>query len=166
MGAAITGSSRHPLPLALLRVTLGVIFLVTWVDNLDKGLYGADGYEGFLEFLFAADGNDSSLSAYKSLLDGTVLQAPALAAGVQLVVELVLAVGLITGTFTRLLSLVAAAFFFSLVLAYFGGEEWIWTYVLLLVSSIAVFLGWGGRAYGVDVWLARTRGESPYRLLW
>ena len=147
-------------------MTLGVIFLVTWVDNLDKGLYEADGLEGFLDFLFAEDGNASSLTAYKSLLDAAVIPIAGIYGAFQLVAELVIGVALVVGGFTRLVSLLAAAFFFNLFLAYFGGNEWIWTYVLLVVSAVAVFLGYGGRRFGVDVWLARNRGESRYTLLW
>ncbi len=76
----------------LLRITLGVIFLVTWADNLDKGLYEADGLEGFLDFLFDENGNDSSLSAYKSLLDAVVIPVAGLYGAFQLVVELVMGV--------------------------------------------------------------------------
>jgi len=67
---------------------------------------------------------------------------------------------------TRLFSLLAAVFFFNLSLSYFGGNEWIWTYVLLLATAIAVFVGYGGRRLGVDRFLARTRGDSPFGLLW
>ncbi len=150
----------------LLRVTLGVIFLVTWADNLDKGLYGADGLESFLESLFDENGNASSLTAYKSLLDALVIPIAGVYGAFQLVVELAIGVGLLVGGLTRMFSLLAAFFFFNLFLSYFGGNEWIWTYVLLMAAAIAVFLGYGGRKLGLDAWLARTKGESPYGLLW
>ena len=160
-------SARGSMGATLLRVTLGVIILATWFDNLDKSLYKADGLTGFLDFLFDAEnGNGSSLTAYKSFLDAVVVPVAGVYGAFQLVVELILGVGLIIGGLTRLLSLVAAVFFFNLLLSYFGGSEWIWTYVLLLATAIAVFVGYGGRKLGVDVWLARNRGESPYGLLW
>ena len=40
---------------ALLRITLGVILLVTWWENMQKGLYQADGFAGFINWL--ADGH-------------------------------------------------------------------------------------------------------------
>ncbi|MGI9596491.1 MAG: DoxX family protein [Acidimicrobiales bacterium] len=150
----------------LLRVTVGVILLVTWFDNLDKDLYTGDGLSNFIEFLFAEDGNGSSLSAYQSVLDAIVVPAAGFFSRVQLVVELAMALALIFGFMTRLFSLVAAGFFASLLLAYFGGEEWIWTYVLLLASAVTVFLGAGGRRFGVDRLLVEARGRSPYGLLW
>jgi uncharacterized membrane protein YphA (DoxX/SURF4 family) len=154
------------LPLALLRITLGVIILATWLDNLDKDLYTADGLKGFLDWLFAEDGNGSSLGFYDSLVDALVVPVAGPYGIFQLVVELAIGVGLVLGLMTRLSSLVASLFFFNLCLAYFGGEEWIWTYVLLFVASLVVFLGWGGRKFGVDEWLSRARGESPRTLLW
>lgn len=151
----------------LLRITLGVIILATWIDNLDKGLYTADGLTGFLEWLFDADnGNGSSLTAYKSLLDAVVIPIAGVYGAFQLVVELLIGIGLLVGALTRLFSLLAAVFFFNLFLSYFGGNEWIWTYVLLLATAIAVFVGYGGRRLGVDRFLARTRGDSPFGLLW
>jgi len=77
-----------------------------------------------------------------------------------------MALALILGFMTRLFSLLAAGFFLSLLLAYFGGEEWIWTYVLLLASAVTVFLGAGGRRFGVDQLLVHRWGRSPYGLLW
>ncbi len=153
-------------PVALLRITLGVIVLVTWFDNLDKDLYTADGFEGFIDFLFAENGNDSSLGFYESFVDAVVVPVAGPYGVFQAVVELVIAVGLIAGLFTRLCSLIACIFFANLFLAYFGGEEWIWTYVLLFMASLTVFLGYGGRKLGIDEQLARTRGESPATLLW
>ncbi len=154
------------LPLALLRITLGVIILATWLDNLDKDLYTADGLKDFLNWLFADNGNGSSLGFYDSLLDALVVPVAGPYGMLQLVVELAIGVGLVFGVMTRLSSLISALFFFNLVLAYFGGEEWIWTYVLLFMSALVVFLGWGGRKLGIDERLARTRGESPGTLLW
>ena len=157
------GGSR---PIAILRITLGVIILATWIDNLSKDLYTADGLEGFLNFLFDENGNGSSLTAYKSFLDGVVIPLAGPYAAFQLVVELAMGIALVVGGFTRLFSLVAAFFFFNLLLSYFGGEEWIWTYVLLLVSAVVVFVGYGGRKLGIDERLYESRGESPYGLLW
>ena len=139
---------------------------MTWFDNLDKGLYTADGLTAFLDGLFDENGNASSLTAYKSLLDTMVIPIAGVYGAFQLVVELVIGIGLLVGGLTRLFGLLAAAFFFNLFLSYFGGHEWIWTYVLLLASAIAVFVDYGGRRLGVDVWLARTRGPSPRGLLW
>ena len=145
---------------------MGVIVLVTWFDNLDKDLYTSDGLTGFLDFLFDEDGNASSLTAYKSFIDAVVVPAAGVYGAFQLVVELAIGLGLLIGAFTRLFSLIATFFFLNLLLAYFGGHEWIWTYVLLVTTAIAVFIGYGGRKLGVDVWIVRRWGESRYGVLW
>ena len=155
---------------ALLRVTLGVILVVTWYDNLTKDLYTADGLDGFLGWLstpIAEGGNGGTLDFFHSFLDATIRPIAGTFATFQLVAEAVLGFGLLLGAFTRLLSLAAALFFFSLFLGYFGGDEWIWTYVLLTIAAVTVFLGYGGRKLGIDQSIASNRGDSPLgNLLW
>ena len=154
------------LGLAILRITLGVIILVTWFSNLDKDIYSGPGLEGIINWLFSEDGNNSSLGFYESLLDAVIVPIAELVSKVQLVVELGMGVGLILGLFTRFFSLTSVLFFTALFLGYFGGNEWIWTYVILASSALAVFLGYAGRSFGLDRLLARTRGESPFGLFW
>lgn len=163
---ARTAERRGSIPVAILRITIGVIVLVTWYDNLSKDLYASDGFAGLINWLFSEDGNNSSLGFYESILDSIVVPNAGLFGGLQLIVELGIGIGLIAGLFTRAFSLAAAGFFFTLFLGYYGGNEWIWTYVLLLVSAVVVFLGYGGRKLGLDQWLTGKRGESPLSLLW
>ncbi len=152
--------------LGLLRITLGVIILATWWDNLNKDLYTADGLTGFINWLFAEDGNGSTLTWFGSFLDSVVVANAGLVANIQRVVEFGFGLGLLLGLFTRLSALFAMGFFISLFLAYFGGHEWIWTYVLLTMSTLAVLLGNGGRTMGIDQLLYASRGRSPLGLLW
>ncbi len=173
-GWAPTGPSPAPaargsLAVALLRITLGVILLATWYDNLTSELYTAAGLEGFLDWLYTAppDGNGSGLGFYESFLDSVIVPIAGPFAIFQLVFELAAGVGLLLGVFTRFFSLSMAGFFASLLLAYLGGEEWIWTYVLLIMASVTVFAGYGGRVLGVDRYLADRFGRSPLGgLIW
>jgi len=151
---------------ALLRITLGVIVLVTWFDNVRKDLYTADGLEGFLNYLFDEGGNNSGFGLYKDVLDAVVIPLAGPVGLLQAFVELIIGIGLLFGIGTRLASLLASLFFANLFFAYVGGEEWIWTYVLLLMSGVTVFLGYGGRKLGVDNYLVRVKGESPRNLVW
>ena len=73
---------------------------------------------------------------------------------------------LLVGLFTPLAAVGAALFFFNLFLANFGGQEWIWTYVLLTVSALVVALSQAGRAWGVDILLLRRLGEPPGGPIW
>lgn len=161
---AATPSGRGSVPVALLRITLGVIILATWYDNLTKDLYTAEGLEGFLAWLstpVAEGGNGGTLDVYHSFLDTVVVPIAGPYALFQLVAELAMGVGLLIGALTRLFSLAAAVFFATIFLGYVGGEEWIWTYVLLIMASITVFAGYGGRVLGVDRFLADRFGSSP-----
>lgn len=162
----IDRNQGRSLGLAILRITLGVIVLVAWFDNLDKELYTGAGLSGFIDYLFDENGNASTLGFYESILDAVVVPAATVVSKFQLVVELGIGIGLILGLFTRFFSLAAFGFFITVFLGYFGGNEWIWTYVLLIAASLTVFLGYAGRTLGIDRMIAKTRGASPYGLIW
>jgi len=152
-------------------VALGLTTLVTWKGNIDDGFYDGDNFAGFFEWVqrspeSAEGGNGSSLGFVHSVVDSTILQAPEFFGWVITFFELFIAVGLLLGVFTRAASLGAIGFFGGLFLVYFGGEEWIWTYVMLLAAAIAIFLNWGGRMFGVDQAIAANKGASPAGLIW
>ncbi len=149
---------------AILRITLGVILIVTWFKNLQDGIYTADGIVGLFNYLFNDNGGGPAF--YRALINGTILQVPGLFAVFQLVGELLLGLGLLVGLFTPLAALGAALFFFNLFLAYLGGNDWIWTYVLLTVSALVVALAQSGRAWGLDSLLLRRLGEPPGGPIW
>ncbi len=149
---------------AILRVTLGVIILVAWWDNFQKGVYSAQGITGLLNGIFSAGGG--SVLGYRGIINSTVLQFSGPFAAFQMVAELLMGLGLLLGLFTPLLGLGATFFFLNLFLAYFGGSEQIWPYVLLTVSALVVALTRSGRAYGIDVRLAKQKGKPPFPFLW
>ena len=148
--------------LALLRITLGVIILATWFDNLQKDLYTAEGLNGFLSWLFdAQNGNASSLAFYKSFLYSTIMPIAGPFSTIQMIVEFLLGLTLLLGLFTRLAGFIAMFFFVNLFLSYFGGHEWIWVYVLLFMSALTTSLGAAGRRWGLDQWVLKKHGSSP-----
>ena len=148
---------------ALLRITLGIIILVTWAENLTKGTYSGGGITGLFEYIF--DENGGGAAFYRAIIEGTILQAPAAFGAFQLVAEFLMGVGLLVGLFTPLAGLGATLFFFNLILAFWGGQEWIWTYVLLTVSTVVIALTRSGRAWGIDAWLLTRRGEPSLKFL-
>ena len=152
---------------ALLRITLGVIILVTWYDNLRGGLYTAEGLNGFFNWLFDSEnGNGSSLLFYKSYLDAAIVPVAGAFGVFQLVAELMIGLAFLLGFFTRFFGFAAMFFFANLFLSYFGGHEWIWTYVLLFMSALTITLGAAGRRWGVDSRLIKSRGEPRIPLFW
>ncbi|MCZ0940301.1 MAG: DoxX family membrane protein [Caldilineaceae bacterium] len=149
---------------AILRITLGVILIVTWFKNLQDGIYTADGIVGLFNYLFNDNGGGPAF--YRAIINGTILQVPGLFAVFQLVGELLMGLGLLVGLLTPLAAIGAALFFFNLFLAYLGGSEWIWTYVLLTVSALVVALAQSGRAWGLDSLLLQRLGEPPRGPIW
>lgn len=149
---------------AILRITLGVILIVTWFKNLQDGIYTADGIVGLFNYLFNDNGGGPAF--YRVIINGTILQVPGLFAVFQLVGELLMGLGLLVGLLTPLAAIGAALFFFNLFLAYLGGSEWIWTYVLLTVSALVVALAQSGRAWGLDSLLLQRLGEPPRGPIW
>ncbi len=149
---------------AVLRITLGMILLFTWLDNLRSGVYTADGMTGLFNYIFNDNGGGPAF--YRAIIQNTILQVPGPFAAFQMVAELAMALGLLFGLLTPLAALGAMFFFLNLFLAYFGGNEWIWTYVLLTVSAFTVCFTRAGRAFGVDQALVKSRGEPPFFFLW
>ena len=149
---------------ALLRITLGVILLVTWWENLQKGLYQADGFAGFITGL--ADGHP--LQPYRAFLIDVVAANATIFGTFQLIAELAMGVALLVGLFTPLAALGAFVFFLNLLVSFLNPNtgEWIWTYVLLVVAAWVVFATRAGRAYGIDRRLAKNQEKPPYPLLW
>ena len=151
---------------SLLRITLGIIILATWYENVKSGLYTADGLTGFFNWLFDPNGNGSSLLFYKSFLDVAVVPVAGLFGTFQLVAELVLGIALTIGAFSRLFGVIAMFFFTNLFLSYFGGHEWIWVYVLLFMTAFTVTLSAAGRQWGVDQWLMGKYENSKISIFW
>ncbi len=152
---------------ALLRMTLGIILLVTWYDNLRGGLYTAEGLAGFFNWLFDSEnGNGSSLLFYQAFLDSFIVPIAGPFAAFQMVAEFLIGLGLLVGLFTRLFGLMAMFFFANLFFSYFGGHEWIWTYVLLFMSALTITVGAAGRRWGIDSRLLQSRGEAKIPILW
>ncbi len=143
--------------IAILRITLGIILLVTWWGNFRDGLYTADGIRGLFDWIFNVNG--SGPEWYRAIINSTVLAAPGLFGAFQLVAELLLGLGLLFGGLTPIAGISAAIFFVNLYFSYLGGEEWIWTYVLLTASALVVGLTRSGRAFGLDQFLLKSRGE-------
>ena len=149
---------------ALLRITLGVIILVTWWENLQKGLYQADNFAGFINSLAAGH----PVGPYRAFLTGIIIPNATIFSTFQLITELGMGLALVLGLFTPIAGLGAAFFFANLLLSYLnpGTGEWIWTYVLLTMAALVVAFTRSGRALGLDRRLAKDRGSPPYPLLW
>lgn len=133
--------------LALLRVYLGIVFLVAVVPKLTSGVPFAARMSGFLENVALG----SAHGFYRAFLESVVLPRADVFAGLVVAGEVVAGVGLVTGTATRLAGSVAAL----LALNYlFAKGAWFWTPssndAAFFVIALAVVLGAAGRTLGVD----------------
>ncbi len=153
---------------AFLRITLGVIILFTWWENFQKEIYTSQGitnlFTGPDYGIFTNGGG--TLFGYRAIVQSTILQFPGPFAAFQMIAEFLMGLGLLVGGLTRLAGLGATVFFLNLFVAYYGGSEWIWTYVLLTMSALTVTLTYAGRELGFDGYLLKKRGAPRYPFLW
>jgi uncharacterized membrane protein YphA (DoxX/SURF4 family) len=144
--------------LALVRLTIGAMFVWVFFENLGKGLYKPSSYAGLINDYIE---NGHAPAVWKSVMALAANHA-SMAAPMQGLTEISLGVLLVLGLFTRPAALVAFAFLTSLWVSEWG-TAWIWELLVPVLASLALAIGGAGRTWGVDSFLARKR---PTSLLW
>jgi uncharacterized membrane protein YphA (DoxX/SURF4 family) len=142
--------------LALVRMTIGAMFVWVFFENLGKGLYTASGYSGLLNFYIK---NSHAPAAWKLVL-GFMSNHAAMAAPGQGVMEISVGILLVIGLITRPVALVAFLFLSSLWVTELG-TSWIWELLVPVLASLGLAVGRAGRGWGVDALLARRHPASP-----
>jgi uncharacterized membrane protein YphA (DoxX/SURF4 family) len=150
-------SAADPLLLlAVLRLTLGALFVWVFFENLGKGLYSPDGYASLIHYYVD---KGTAPAAWKAVMrfmaDAAVVAAPA-----QAVIELGLGILLVLGLATRLVALAAFAWLTSLWVSEWG-TAWIWELLVPTVVAACLALGGAGRRLGLDATLARRYPAVP-----
>ncbi len=141
--------------LALVRLTIGAMFVWVFFENLGKGLYKPSGYAGLIQDYID---NGQAPAVWKSVMALAASHA-SMAAPLQGLTEISLGVLLVLGLFTRPVALVACAFLASLWVSEWG-TAWIWELLVPVLASLALAVGAAGRTWGVDSFLARRRPTS------
>jgi len=141
--------------LALVRFTIGAMFVWVFFENLGKGLYTASGYAGLINDYIE---NSSAPAVWKSVMALAASHA-SMAAPLQGLTEISLGVLLLLGLFTRPVALVACAFLASLWISEWG-TAWIWELLVPVLASLALAVGGAGRTWGIDSFLARKRPSA------
>jgi uncharacterized membrane protein YphA (DoxX/SURF4 family) len=141
--------------LALIRFTIGAMFVWVFFENLGKGLYTASGYAGLIHN-YIQDG--SAPAVWKSVMALAASHA-SMAAPLQAVAEISFGVLLVLGLLTRPVALVACAYLASLWVSEWG-TAWIWELLVPVMASLALAIGGAGRTWGLDSFLARRRPNS------
>jgi uncharacterized membrane protein YphA (DoxX/SURF4 family) len=143
--------------LALVRLTIGTMFVWVFFENLGKGLYSPAGYAGLINYYIKSS---HSPAAWKWIM-GLLASHAALAAPMQAMTEISLGILLAIGLLTRPVAFVAFLFLGSLWISEWG-TSWIWELLVPVLASLGLAVGRAGRAWGIDALLARRRPTSPW----
>lgn len=142
--------------LAIVRLTIGIMFVSVFFENLGKGLYRPAGYAGLIDY-YIKQGH--APGAWKAVMAQAASHA-AVAAPLQAVAEISLGILLILGLLTRPVAFVAFLFLGSLWMSEWG-TAWIWELLVPVLACLGLAVGSAGRKWGVDAWLSRLWPSSP-----
>jgi len=158
-GAALprNASTQSGIGLAIVRLTVGAMFVWVFFENLGKGLYTSGGYAGLINY-YIKQGH--APAAWKTVMALAANHA-SMAAPAQAVTEISLGVLLVLGLFTRPAALVAFGFLASLWVSEWG-TAWIWELLVPVLASLGLAAGRAGRTWGVDALLAQRQPFSPW----
>jgi uncharacterized membrane protein YphA (DoxX/SURF4 family) len=162
------GANTSPIPgetdqapaacgLALVRVTIGAMFVWVFFENLGKGLYSRAGYAGLINYYIK---NGHSPGLWKTVMSLAASHA-AMAAPLQALTEISLGILLIIGLLTRPIAFVAFLYLGSLWISEWG-TAWIWELLVPVLASLGLAIGSAGRRWGVDAWLNERWPSSPW----
>jgi uncharacterized membrane protein YphA (DoxX/SURF4 family) len=143
--------------LALVRLTIGALFISTFFENLGKGLYTAAGYSSLINHYIQAG---HAPAAWKAVM-GLAASHAAMAAPLQALTEISLGILLVIGLLTRPAAFVAFLFLGSLWVSEWG-TAWIWELLVPVLASLGLAVGRAGRTWGVDARLAQRWPSSPW----
>src|ERR1700693_5774576 len=144
--------------LAIVRLTIGAMFVWVFFENLGKGLYTPAGYSGLIDYYIQ---HDHAPAAWKAVM-ATAASHAAMAAPMQAITEISLGILLVIGLLTRPVAFVAFLYLTSLWVSEWG-TAWIWELLVPVLASLSLAGGRGGRTWGVDAWLAQ---RWPSSLFW
>jgi thiosulfate dehydrogenase (quinone) large subunit len=153
----VVGEPYARIGLAIVRVTIGAMFVWVFFENLGKGAYTPAGYAGVINYYIKSS---HSPAAWKWVM-GLMASHAAMAAPMQAATEISLGILLIIGLLTRPAASVAFLFLASLWVSEWG-TSWIWELLVPVLASLGLAVGRAGRAWGIDALLARRRPSSPW----
>ncbi len=143
--------------LALVRLTIGAMFVSVFFENLGKGLYTPSGYASLINYYIKMG---HSPAAWKAVM-GLAASHASVAAPMQAMTEISLGILLVVGLFVRPAAFVAFLFLTSLWISEWG-TSWIWELLVPMMASLALAVGRAGRKWGIDAQLAQRWPASPW----
>lgn len=144
--------------LAIVRVTIGAMFVSVFFENLGKGLYRPAGYANLINY-YIQQGH--APATWKAVMAMAASHA-AMAAPLQAITEISLGILLVIGLLTRPVACVAFLYLAGLWMSEWG-TAWIWELLVPVLACLGLALGSAGRRWGVDTWLSQ---RWPSALLW
>jgi len=144
--------------LAIIRLTIGAMFVSVFFENRGKGLYTAAGYSGLINYYIKAS---HSPAIWKAVMAQAASHA-AIAAPLQAMTEIALGILLVIGLLTRPAAFIAFLYLGSLWVSEWG-TSWIWELLVPVVASLGLAIGRAGRTWGADAWFAQ---RNPSSLWW
>ena len=143
--------------LALVRITIGVMFVWVFFENLGKTLYTPAGYSGLIHYYIKAGHSPALWKAFMAF----AASHAAIAAPMQAALEISLGILLVIGLFTRPVAFIAFLYLGGLWVSEWG-TAWIWELLVSVLASLGVAIGCAGRRWGVDAWLSQRWPSSPW----
>jgi uncharacterized membrane protein YphA (DoxX/SURF4 family) len=141
---------------AILRVTLGAMFVWVFFENLGKDLYSPENYAGLIQG-YINDGH--APDAWKAVMSFMASHAT-VAGPIQAVTEISFGVLLLLGLMTRAIGLMAFGFLTSLWVSEWG-TAWIWELLVPMMVALSLVVSGAGRTWGLDAFLARRYPRLP-----
>ena len=133
------------------------MFVWVFFENLGKGLYSPSAYSDLINYYIQ---KGHSPAAWKAVMALAASHAH-MAAPMQAATEITLGILLVIGLVTRPAAFVAFLFLGSLWVSELG-TSWIWELLVPVLASLGLAVGRAGRAWGIDVLLARRHHASPW----
>jgi uncharacterized membrane protein YphA (DoxX/SURF4 family) len=156
LGHAAGPHNKAATGLAIMRLGLGAMFVWVFFENLGKGLYGASGYSGLINYYVE---KGQAPQALKSVM-GLMASHANVAGPMQGITEISFGVLLIVGLLTRPVALAAFLFLTTLWIAEWG-TAWIWELLTPMIVALSLMVGAAGRKWGLDSVMARKYPRLP-----
>jgi uncharacterized membrane protein YphA (DoxX/SURF4 family) len=153
----VANQSQAATGLAVVRVTIGAMFVWVFFENLGKGLYTAWGYAHLINYYIE---KSHSPAAWKAVM-GLLANHAAIAGPMQGLTEISLGILLVIGLLTRPAAFVAFLFLGGLWISELG-TSWIWELLVSVLASLGLAIGRAGRKWGVDALLSQRWPSSPW----
>ena len=146
-GVKISDSNTLTFIAALLRILVGLFLLVTWINNLGKGLYTPAGLVHFFTAVYPQ--SENPLHWYAAFIGTVIIPSRMFFSPFQMIAELVIAIGLLVGLWTPVVGLACIFFLVNTLLATAGNHS-VAINLIPIVILLLVLVVRGGRPLGLD----------------